>query len=583
MATTVTLHVDDYGTWIADHEANGGNDPATVTATLTGMERRPLISIVMALDGTTEKRVSATIKSIIHQIYPNWELWIVSNVPGDAGLLLAPAFAGLDLRIRCERPPVASPELAVNLVLAKVTGESVIFLDEDVLLPVDALYRVAQVIVDHGDARFVYADEDRIDAQGKRFAPHFKPDWNPDLFLSWDYTGALKVFNTALLRAIGGLKPGYGAARLYDVALRATERLGVGGIYHIQRILYHVQDVNAESGQAKVQSAQILEDAKLAVNDYLQRQAIHANVSESPELRGCLRVRYALPPSPPQVTLVIPTRNGLELLRRCLESIEAKTDYPNYDIIVVDNGSDEPALLTYLESLRCSGKLEVLRDDGPFNFSRLNNGAVSVARGSIIGLLNNDLEVINADWLSEMASQALRPGIGAVGAMLWYPDNTVQHAGVVMAGGMAGHVHKGLARGEKGYFGRAALVQNFGAVTAACLVVRKDIYEAVGGLDEDFAVAFNDIDFCLRLTAGGYRNLWTPYAQLYHHESASRGYEDTPEKIARFTREIEHLRQRWGNNLFHDPAYNPNLDPETKDFSLARTRAGLRTGRDSRP
>ena len=567
---------NDYRAWVDRYDRQSEGDLSLMAEELAGWARRPLISIIMVIGSGYLHRMAAAIGAITDQVYSDWELWVI---PDDAAVMpgQSDAFSS-DPRIRFECGSAGSLECTVNSVLGKLSGECTVFLDGKGLLSVHALYWLARTVMEHGDAGFIFADEDKIDRKGRRFAPHFKPDWNPDLFLTWDYTGVLKSFRTELLRAMGGLQTGYGDSRIYDAALRATERLGGSGIFHIPRILRHEYGSDKGDIDATARNLQRIESDQAAVRDHLDRQAIHATVSESPDISGCLRVRYALPNPLPLVTLVIPTRNGLELLRRCLESIEAKTDYPCYEIIVVDNGSDEPASLDYLESLKCKANCEVLRDDGPFNFSRLNNRAVSHARGSLVGLLNNDLEVINADWLSEMVSQALRPDIGIVGARLWYPDDTLQHAGAVVAAGVAGHVHKGLGRGEKGYFGRAVLAQDFVAVTAACLVVRKEVYEAVGGLDEGLAVAFNDIDFCLRVVEQGYRNLWTPYAQLYHFESASRGYEDTPEKMERFLREVALMKERWGSSMYDDPAYNPNLDPEAKDFSLAWPPAYLRGG-----
>ena len=451
----------------------------------------------------------------------------------------------------------------------KVDGQYVIFLDGKGKLSPQALYWVVREITANPLADFIYCDEDKVDSQSRRSAPHFKPDWNPDLFLTWDYAGTFKVFRTSLARQLGGFRAGYGDSQEYDFALRAVERLNTGSVRHVPRILYHGY-LDAEAGAHNKAVLPWENDcAGSAVRDHLERLGVNTIVSEADEMPGCLRVRYTLPVVLPGVTLVIPTRNGLELLRRCLESIKARTSYSNYDIIVVDNGSDDVPTLKYLESLHGKPGMQVIRDDEPFNFSRLNNLAVGRAKGSVLGLLNNDLEVINADWLSEMVSQALRPEIGIVGARLWYPNDTIQHAGVILSGGVAGHVHKGLARGSKGYFGRAVLTQNFVAVTAACMVLRKKIYQEVGGLDEEFAVAFNDIDLCLRVVSLGYRNLWTPYAQLYHYESASRGHEDTTQKMERFMQEVERMQKRWGNAMFTDPAYNPNLHSRLKDFSLA--------------
>jgi GT2 family glycosyltransferase len=278
-----------------------------------------------------------------------------------------------------------------------------------------------------------------------------------------------------------------------------------------------------------------------------------------------------LPEERPLVSLIIPTRNGVDLLKQCIDSIRTKTTYAPYEIIVVDNGSDEQATLDYLHSQASAGNIRVIRDDRPFNYSALNNGAIASANGELVGLINNDIEVISDTWLDEMVSLALQPGVGAVGAKLLYPDGKIQHAGVVIGmGGVAGHAHRLFPRDSFGYFSRNALISSFSAVTAACLIVRKSIYQQVGGLNEaDLAVAFNDVDFCLRIREAGYRNVYTPYAELYHHESATRGTEDNPVKKARFAREVAYMHERWGDLLQRDPAYSPNLALDNTDFSLA--------------
>ena len=305
-----------------------------------------------------------------------------------------------------------------------------------------------------------------------------------------------------------------------------------------------------------------------ALTAHFARRGVKATVER---VKDSYRVRYALPEQLPLVSLIIPTRNGLDLLRTCVQSVLALTTYPHYEILIVDNGSDDPATLDWLADVQGNQRVRVLRDDRPFNYSALNNGAVRHARGELLGLLNNDLEVITPDWLDEMVSHALQPGIGAVGARLWYPDNTLQHGGVIVGlGGVAGHAHVHMARQHAGYFGRTSLLSAFSAVTAACLVIRKSIFEEVGGLNEtDLAVAFNDVDFCLRVRELGYTNMLTPYAELYHYESATRGLDDTPEKSARFNREVEYMKQRWEPLLQHDPAYSPNLSLLYSDFSLA--------------
>jgi GT2 family glycosyltransferase len=270
------------------------------------------------------------------------------------------------------------------------------------------------------------------------------------------------------------------------------------------------------------------------------------------------------------VSLIIPTRNSHGVLRVCIDSIREKTTYSNYEIIVVDNGSDDPESLYYFRELEYHGIARILRYDKPFNYSAINNFAVAHARGELVGLINNDMEVISPGWLDEIVSLALLPGTGCVGAKLYYPNETIQHAGVILGlGGVAGHSHKHAPRIRRGYFGRLHLVQNISAVTAACLIVRKSIYEEVGGLDADnLAVAFNDVDFCLRVTQAGYTNAWTPHAELYHHESLSRGAEDSPEKQKRFEGEVLYMKARWGDKLMRDPYYSPNLTLRREDFSI---------------
>jgi GT2 family glycosyltransferase len=305
-----------------------------------------------------------------------------------------------------------------------------------------------------------------------------------------------------------------------------------------------------------------------ALDEHLQRLGIAAYTELLPI--GMYRVHYALPAHPPLVSLIIPTRNAHELVRQCVHSIRALTTYKNYEIILIDNGSDEPESLMYFSRLALESNITVLRDDGPFNYSALNNRAVKQARGELVGLINNDIEVVTPEWLEEMVSLALQPGVGAVGARLWYPDDRLQHGGVILGiGGVAGHSHKYLPKGEHGYFGRASLTQEMLAVTAACLVIRKTIFEQVNGLDEtNLKIAFNDVDFCLRVRDAGYVNVWTPFAELYHHESATRGTEDTDLKRARFKTEINYMHSRWPD-LEKDYAYNPNLTLEHEDFSLA--------------
>jgi O-antigen biosynthesis protein len=301
---------------------------------------------------------------------------------------------------------------------------------------------------------------------------------------------------------------------------------------------------------------------------HLQRIGADADVQDT---GNELRIRYRLPTTPPTVTLIVPTRNAVALLRQCIESVVLDTAYPDFDILVIDNGSNDPAALAYLRELNAAPGIEVIRDEGPFNYAALNNRAVARARGDVVALVNNDVEVCSPGWLEEMVSLALQPGVGAVGAKLLFADETVQHGGVLLGvGGIAGHAHKHVPAWHPGYFQRAQSVQSMSAVTAACLVVQKRLYQEVGGLDEQhLKVAFNDIDFCLKLQAAGYRNVWTPHAVLFHHESATRGQEVSDAQRARLAEEELYMRQRWSDLIANDPAYNPNLTIHAENFGLA--------------
>ena len=456
---------------------------------------------------------------------------------------------------------------ASNDALRLATGDFVALLDHDDELSPLALYCVALALNRKPDLQLIYSDEDKLDQEGRRCDPHFKPDWNPDLFTSQNYISHLTVYRAALVREVGGFREGFEGSQDYDLSLRCLEKIEPGQIYHIPQVLYHWR-MTEQSTAAEASAKPYAQTAALrAMQEHFDRR--RPGVSVVPDYSIYLRAKYPLPDNPPLVSIIIPTRDRADLLRRCLQSIFAKTDYPRFEVIVIDNESREPEALEYLAKL-ASESVRVHRIEGPFNFSKLNNAGVSLARGSLIALLNNDLEVMNADWLSEMVSHALRPEVGAVGARLWYPDNTIQHAGVILGGGgVADHAHIGL-RDEPGYFARAHLVQNFSAVTAACMLVRKDRYLEIGGLNEiNLAVAFNDVDFCLRLRARGFRIVWTPHAELYHHESASRGFEDTRLKRSRFLSEVAYMEAKWKEALANDPCYNPNLSLGEKLFTLA--------------
>lgn len=545
---------------------------------------RPVISVVMPVYNTPERWLRRAIESVREQSYPHWELCIADDAsPQPHVRPLLEQYARDDQRIKVVfREKNGHISAASNSALELVTGEFVALLDHDDELTPNALFEVAALLEAKPATDFIYSDEDKIDEDGRRHEPYFKPDFLPDLFHSQNYTSHLTVYRTTVVRDAGGFRAGYEGSQDWDLALRVVGRIDASRIRHIPRVLYHWRAIPGSTALMISEKSYPLEAARRALTDHFARLGQPVELSVVPGDHW--RVKYPLPAQPPLVSLIIPTRNGLKFLQRCIDSIIEQTTYPNYEVLVVDNGSDDPATLAYLASLangthpllasRQNGKrpgVRVLPYAKPFNYSAINNFAVKHAAGALVGLLNNDLEVITPGWLDEMVAQAVRPEIGCVGAMLYYPNDTVQHAGAVIGlGGVAGHAFRDFPRGTDGKFNRARLVQNYSAVTAACLVIRKETYERVGGLDEtELAVAFNDIDFCLKVRAAGYRNLWTPFAELYHHESATRGTDDTPEKEDRFRREVETMMLRWGPELTSDPAYNANLTLELTDFSLA--------------
>jgi GT2 family glycosyltransferase len=478
-------------------------------------------------------------------------------------------YAALDPRIKVVfRAANGHISESSNSALALATGEFAVLFDHDDELPPHALYLVANAINEHPQADLLYSDEDKIDETGRRYDPYFKPEWNFDLMTSQNCFSHLGVYRLSLLREIGGFRKGYEGSQDYDLALRCLAR--TDRVVHLPHVLYHWRSIPgsaASSGDAK---GYALIAGVRALQDFFAAREPRIRVETGP-WPATYRVRYPLPENPPLASLLVPTRDGLSILRRCIESVHAKTSYPRFEIVVVDNESKDRGTLDYLDELEKGGRARVVRYPYKFNYSAINNLAAREARGDVLVLLNNDVEVVTASWLEELVAQALRPEIGAVGAQLLYPNDTIQHAGV-MTGlyGIAAHVHRYLPRDSPGYFARAQVVQQMSVVTGACLAVRKSVYAQLGGLDEkNLPVAFNDLDFCLRCIEAGYRNLYTPYARLYHHESYSRGADDTPEKRARFALESAYIEKRWGSVLAQDPCYNPNLSLSSDNFALA--------------
>jgi glycosyltransferase involved in cell wall biosynthesis len=561
---------DDYTKWVRSYDTLSPETQEKIAQRVAAMKEKPLISVIMPTYNPNPAWLREAIESVRGQIYPQWELCIADDASTSTEVRdILKAYSDSDPRIKVVfRETNGHISASSNSAVALATGPWLALMDHDDLLPAHALFWVADCIAAHPNVRLIYSDEDKIDENGHRFGPYFKPDWNVDLFRSQNMFSHLGVLASDLVRAVGGFRAGLEGSQDWDLVLRCMEHVEPKQIRHVPRVLYHWRvhgESTAKSMDAKPYAARA---GERALNEHFIRTGVRATAEH---VGYGYRVRYALPDDPPLISLIIPTRNAVELVRQCVNSIVEKTTYPHYEIIVVDNDSDDAAALDYFKLLAQQPNIRVVRDERDFNYAALNNAAVEHARGELVALVNNDIEVLAPDWLSEMVSLALQPGVGAVGARLWYPDMTLQHAGVILGmGGIAAHAHKGMPAGQEGYGGRAALIQSFSAVTAACLVVRKSLYQQIGGLDEvHLKEAFNDVDFCLRLREAGLRNVWTPYAELIHHESATRGKNVSLERKERFRSEVAYMQQRWGEMLLNDPAYSPNLMLAREDFSFA--------------
>ncbi len=533
----------------------------------------PRISVAVPIYNPDPALMSEMIDSVLAQSYPNWELCLADDCSTDprVGKALR-EYAARDARIRVVfREANGHISAATNSALEIATGEFTALLDHDDLLDRDALLFVAEAIRRHPDARIIYTDEDKINEEGIRYSPHLKPDWNRLLLYENNYISHLGVYQTDLMRAVGGFRKGFEGAQDYDLLLRCVEHVDDGQVIHIPNVLYTWRATpgsTAASAEAKPYAA---EAGRRAIEEHLRRASDPTITVRAGPFPFSFRPDWPVQ-GEPLVSIIIPTRDHIDILRTTVGSVLQRTRYAKFEIIVVDNGSEEPETLAWLARIpTVDSRVRVLRDERPFNYSALNNAAVDVAKGAFIVLMNNDIEVISEDWLDEMLALGQRDGAGCIGAKLYYPDGRIQHSGVVIGlGGVAGHAHKLLPHDHFGYFGRLMLRQEYSAVTAACLLLRRDIFLQVGGLNEvDLAIAFNDVDLCLKVQAAGYHNAWTPYAELVHHESVSRGAEDNDEKRARFQSECTYMTKTWHTEKSQDPAYNVNLSLNCESFVLS--------------
>lgn len=509
--------------------------------------RRPLISIVLTdrihADSEAFRR---SLSSVVQQSYPSWELL----VPASAEDLLSAEDRG---RITVLPPPDDEADFAH--AVKNAGGQYVLRLRAGNQLPKTALCTYVAALEAIPQPSIVYGDQDQMSDTGTRQRPWFKPEWNSEMFLAQDYLSDACLIETGLARAAAKIDPSGRRSTPYSLLLAATAKTA-DPIRHVPSMLCHV-DPSVPSNEG---------DRTAAVSNFLRSQSATAVVGPF----DTVRVRWPLPETPPRVSIIVPTRDKVELLRACVSSVLGKTDYPAFELIIVDNQSELPASKDYFRELEKYPNVTVVSYDRAYNYSAINNFAVTQASGELLCLLNNDTEVITGDWLGELVRYAIKPEVGAIGAMLLYEDDTIQHAGVVIGiGGAAGHAHRNQDRSALGYFGRAHVPHLVSAVTAACLVVDRRKYEAVGGLDETaFGTAFNDVDFCLKLEKAGWRNVYAPQAMLYHYESKSRGSDLAPENVARYRRELAALQERWGTEDYIDPLHHLHLDRAFETYTI---------------
>ena len=521
----------------------------------------PKISIIVPAYKTPEAFLRQLMDSLLAQTYANWELCIANASPEDASMeYVLKEYAKKDSRILWkkleENKGIAEN---TNEAFAMATGEFAGLLDHDDLLAPNALYEVAKALETEPDIDVLYTDEDKVrgDEVLEHFQPHLKPDFNIDLLRSNNYICHFFVVRKSLLEKTGGFRREYDGAQDYDFIFRCTQ--AAGKIHHIPEILYHWRTHQSSTADNPESKLYAFEAGKRAIEENLRQNGLIGEVSHTKDY-GFYRVKYPVQ-GEPLVSIIIPNKDAKEDLEKCIQSILEKSSYTNYEILIVENNSTGEEIFSYYKELSENSRIRLLRWKREFNYSAINNYGAKKAKGDYLLFLNNDTEVISPDWIEEMLGFCQRPDTGIVGARLYFGNNTVQHAGTVIGiGGIAGHMFTDMPRERSGYMHKAAIIQDLSAVTAACMMVKRQVFDEVQGFEEQLSVAFNDVDFCLRVREKQYLVVYDPYVELYHYESKSRGAEDSKEKVRRFQSEIEFMRCRWETLLKKgDPYYNKNL------------------------
>jgi GT2 family glycosyltransferase len=573
----------DYDVWLDQH-APRPDDVGTQRMLAGSLSYKPVFSIVMPVYETPRALLVEALDSVLAQSYPYWELCIADdNSPSHYVRDVLEDYARRDARVKVVfREQNGHISEASNSAIALANGDYIGLLDHDDLLSPEALFQVALVLNERPETDMLYSDEDKIDVDGNRSQPYFKPDWSPESFMSKMYTSHFGVYRRSIVEAIGGFRGAFNGSQDYDLVLRFTER--TGNIVHIPKILYSWRIHSGSAAGSTDAKPYAYIAAQKALREAMERRGEPGHVEHVPNCSGLYVPRYDLRRRG-KVSIVIPSRDRAEDLERCLRSLFLKSTYPEFEVILVDNGTTDPEALTTIARWQRwdAERFHVVRRDEPFNFSALINAGAAASSGEYLLLLNNDTEVITPDWIERMAEYAQREAIGAVGVKLLFPDDTVQHAGIVVGlGGAAGHPNYKLSRYDAHYFGAIVTTNNYSAVTAACMMVRRDVFERAGGFDEAFAVAYNDVDFCLRLRQAGLRNVYLPHVELYHYESASRGSDLDRARAERNLVEQEQLIERWRIRETPDPYFNPNFALTDPWYEIATIPEQRQVFRDER-
>ncbi|SET88485.1 glycosyltransferase family 2 protein [Enterocloster lavalensis] len=558
----------DYGEW---YELTKPTEEELEAQRKKLFDFEPRLSIAIPAYKTPERYLKEMLDSILAQTYTNWEVCIADGSPkGESLERVLRRYAEKDSRIRYqilgENKGIAGN---TNAAMDMARGDFLVLADHDDTLPPHALYEVVKAVNERPGAQVIYSDEDKLDMDGKAlFDPHFKPDFNPDLLTSVNYICHLFVVRMDLLETVGRFRQEFDGAQDYDFIFRCTE--AAKEVYHIPKVLYHWRCHQNSTASNPESKRYAFEAGARAIMAHYERMGIEAESVVKGVDFGIYHTKFKIQ-GEPLVSVVIPNKDHWQDLDVCVKSLMERATYRNLEFVIVENNSAEAETFAYYERLQAEhGNVRVVTWEREFNYSAINNFGAGFAKGEYLLLLNNDTEIIEPDCIQEMLGFCQREDVGIVGARLLYADDTIQHAGVVVGfGGIAGHTFIGLHKAENSYFHRAMCAQDYSAVTAACMMTKKSVFDQVGGLSEELAVAFNDIDYCMKVRSLGKLVVYAPYALLYHYESKSRGLEDTPEKIERFNREVAVFIKKWPDIIQNgDPYYNPNLTLRKSNFAL---------------